>query len=247
MNLLFELNWFAIGQIILIDILLGGDNAILIALACRNLPPALRRRGILWGTGGAIAIRLVLVFFAMSLLAMPYLKLAGGLLLLWIGVKLLIDEKADHDHIKGSDQLLTAIKTIIIADLVMSIDNVIAVSSVAQHAGGDQQMLLVVFGILVSIPIIVWGSTMVLRIMDRFPLIITLGAALLGYLGGAMIFSDAGLMLLIAAQISWLGFTVPGLDLHFSLPGLVGAVAVPAVGHWIEGRRAKLAGAARDD
>ncbi|MGB4345949.1 MAG: TerC family protein [Burkholderiaceae bacterium] len=247
MNLLFELNWFAIGQIILIDILLGGDNAILIALACRNLPPALRRRGILWGTGGAIAIRLVLVFFAMSLLAMPYLKLAGGLLLLWIGVKLLIDEKADHDHIKGSDQLLTAIKTIIIADLVMSIDNVIAVSSVAQHAGGDQQMLLVVFGILVSIPIIVWGSTMVLRIMDRFPLIITLGAALLGYLGGAMIFSDAGLMLLIAAQISWLEFTVPGLDLHFSLPGLLGAVAVPAVGHWIEARRVKLAGTARDD
>ncbi len=247
MNFLFDLNWFAIGQIILVDILLGGDNAILIALACRNLPPALRSRGILWGTVGAIAIRLVLVFFAVSLLDMPYLKLAGGLLLLWIGVKLLIDEEADHDHIKGSDQLLTAIKTIIIADLVMSIDNVIAVSSVAQHAGGDQQMLLVVFGILVSIPIIVWGSTMVLKIMDRFPLIITLGAALLGYLGGAMIFSDAGLMLLIAAQVSWLEFTVPGLDLHLSLPGLLGAVAVPAVGHWIEARRAKLAGFAGDD
>ncbi len=247
MNFLLDLNWFAIGQIILVDILLGGDNAILIALACRNLPPALRSRGILWGTVGAIAIRLVLVFFAVSLLEMPYLKLAGGLLLLWIGVKLLIDEEAGHDHIKGSDQLLTAIKTIIIADLVMSIDNVIAVSSVAQHAGGDQQMLLVVFGILVSIPIIVWGSTLVLKTMDRFPLIITLGAALLGYLGGAMIFSDAGLMLLIAAQISWLEFTVPGLDLHLSLPGLVGAVAVPVVGHWIEARRAHVASAERDN
>jgi len=236
MNILLELNWIAVGQIILIDILLGGDNAILIALACRNLPPQQRTRGIFWGTVGAIVIRLALVSFAVALLNVPYLKLVGGLLLLWIGVKLLMQEDGDNDDIKGSDRLITAIKTIIIADLVMSIDNVIAVSSAAEHAGGEHQMLLVVFGILVSIPIIVSGSTMVLKVMERFPLIITLGAALLGYLGGAMIFSDAGLMLLIAAQVSWLEFDVPGLHMHFSIPGLIAALLVPALGLFLQAR-----------
>ena len=236
MNILLELNWIAVGQIILIDILLGGDNAILIALACRNLPPQQRTRGILWGTVGAIVIRLALVSFAVALLDVPYLKLVGGLLLLWIGVKLLIQEDEDNDNIKGSDRLMTAIKTIIIADLVMSIDNVIAVSSAAEHAGGEHQMLLVVFGILVSIPIIVSGSTLVLKVMERFPVIVTLGAALLGYLGGAMIFSDAGLMLYIADQLPWLEFDVPGLHMHLSAPGLIGALAVPAIGHWLQAR-----------
>ena len=237
-----ELNWIAVGQIILIDILLGGDNAILIALACRNLPPAQRKRGILWGTVGAIVIRLALVSFAVALLNVPYLKLVGGLLLLWIGVKLLIQEEGDNDDIKGSDRLITAIKTIIIADLVMSIDNVIAVSSAAEHAGGEHQMLLVVFGILVSIPIIVSGSTLVLKVMERFPVIITLGAALLGYLGGAMIFSDAGLMLYIADQLPWLQFDVPGLHMHLSAPGLIGALAVPAIGHWLQARASQTKG-----
>jgi YjbE family integral membrane protein len=234
MNTLLELNWIAVGQIILIDILLGGDNAILIALACRNLPPALRLRGILWGTFGAIVLRLLLVGFAVTLLNVPYLKMVGGLMLLWIGVKLLLDEEDDHDNIKGSDKLMAAVKTIIIADLVMSIDNVIAVSSAAENAGGEHKMLLVVFGILVSIPIIISGSSLVLKIMQRFPAVITLGAAMLGYLGGAMIFSDAGLMLYIADQLSWLEFTVPGLDMHISLPGILCAFAVPAIGLWFD-------------
>lgn len=242
MDFLLELNWIAVGQIILIDILLGGDNAILIALACRNLPPQQRSRGIMWGTAGAIGIRLALVSFAVALLDVPYLKLVGGLLLLWIGVKLLIQEDGANDDIQGSDRLITAIKTIIIADLVMSIDNVIAISSVAEHAGGEHQMLLVVFGILVSIPIIVSGSTMVLKVMERFPIIITMGAALLGYLGGAMIFSDAGLMLLIAAQVSWLDFVVPGLHMHLSVPGLIGAVAVPVIGHYLQARAPQTKG-----
>ena len=236
MDILLELNWLAVGQIILIDILLGGDNAILIALACRNLPPQQRTRGIMWGTVGAIVIRLALVSFAVALLNVPYLKLVGGLLLLWIGVKLLIQEDGGNDDIKGSDRLITAIKTIIIADLVMSIDNVIAVSSAAEQAGGEHQMLLVVFGILVSIPIIVSGSTLVLKIMERFPAIITLGAALLGYLGGAMIFSDAGLMMYIADQLPWLQFDVPGLHMHLSAPGVIGALAVPAIGHYLQTR-----------
>jgi YjbE family integral membrane protein len=129
-----NLNWIVVGQIILIDILLGGDNAIVIALACRHLPEKTRFKGILWGTVGAIAIRIVLIAFAVTLLDLPFLKIIGGLLLLWIGAKLLVEEDEAHDHISGSDRLISAIKTIIIADLVMSVDNVIAVASAAEQA-----------------------------------------------------------------------------------------------------------------
>ncbi|RRS03276.1 TerC family protein [Aquabacterium soli] len=184
--------WLAVGQIIMIDILLGGDNAVVIALACRNLPADLRRRGILWGTLGAIGLRIVLIFFAMSLLALPYLKLVGAALLLWIGVKLLVPEEDGHGDIKGSDRLWGAVKTIIIADFVMSVDNVIGIAGAAQGAGGHEghQMALVIFGLVVSIPIIVWGSSLVLKMMDRFPVIITAGAMLLGWIAGTLAVSD---------------------------------------------------------
>jgi YjbE family integral membrane protein len=183
--------WLAVGQIVMIDILLGGDNAVVIALACRNLPQELRRRGILWGTLGAIALRVVLIFFAMSLLALPYLKLVGAVLLLWIGVKLLMPDDDSHGNIKASDQLLGAIKTIIVADFVMSVDNVIGIAGAAQGSGHEgHQMALVIFGLVVSIPIIVWGSTLVLKLMDRFPLIITAGAMLLGWIAGTLAVSD---------------------------------------------------------
>ena len=186
--------WLAVGQIVMIDILLGGDNAVVIALACRNLPPELRRKGILWGTAGAIVLRVILIFFAMSLLALPYLKLVGAALLLWIGVKLLIPDDDSHGSIQASDKLLGAIKTIIVADFVMSVDNVIGIAGAAQGAGHEgHQMPLVIFGLLVSIPIIVWGSTFVLKIMDRFPLIITLGAMLLGWIAGTLAISDPAL------------------------------------------------------
>jgi YjbE family integral membrane protein len=184
--------WLAVGQIVMIDILLGGDNAVVIALACRNLPPELRTKGILWGTAGAIALRVVLIFFAMSLLKLPYLKLVGALLLLWIGIKLLVPDDGDHGDLKGSDRLLGAIKTIIVADFVMSVDNVIGIAGAAQGSSldGQHQMPLVIFGLLVSIPIIVWGSTMVLKLMDRFPLIITVGGMLLGWIAGTLAVSD---------------------------------------------------------
>ncbi len=184
--------WLAVGQIIMIDILLGGDNAVVIALACRNLPADLRRRGILWGTLGAIGLRIVLIFFAMSLLALPYLKLVGAALLLWIGVKLLVPEEDGHGDIRGSDRLWGAVKTIIIADFVMSVDNVIGIAGAAQGAGGHEghQMALVIFGLVVSIPIIVWGSSLVLKMMDRFPVIITAGAMLLGWIAGTLAVSD---------------------------------------------------------
>ncbi|ASU40374.1 hypothetical protein hmeg3_20140 [Herbaspirillum sp. meg3] len=238
MDFLMELNWFAVGQIILIDILLGGDNAIVIALACRNLPSNLRFRGILWGTFGAIAIRIALIAFAVSLLQMPYIKLIGGVLLFWIGTKLLSDDDG-HGEISGSDKLLAAIKTIIVADLVMSLDNVIAIASAAEQAAGEHQLLLVVFGILVSIPIIVWGSTLVLKLMEKAPLIITLGAALLGYLAGGMIISDVAIRGWVQSTLPHHEFVVPGLQLHLSLPGIVGAIGVVIVGSWLARKNAK--------
>ena len=240
MDFLLELNWLAVGQIILIDILLGGDNAIVIALACRNLPANLRLKGILWGTFGAIAIRVVLIAFAVTLLQVPYLKCLGGLLLFWIGIKLLAESDDAHGEIQATDRLLAAIKTIVIADLVMSIDNVIAVASAAEQAGGNQ-MTLVIFGILVSIPIVVWGSTVVLRLMERFPAIITLGAALLGYLAGGMVFTDNGLAPWIQAHLPPHEFVVPGIRLIVSIPGLVGATAVVLLGHWLGSRRMQSA------
>lgn len=236
MDFLLQLNWLAVGQIILIDILLGGDNAIVIALACRNLPAELRLKGILWGTAGAIAIRIVLIAFAVSMLQVPYIKLLGGLLLLWIGIKLLAADDGGHGEIRASDRLLTAVKTIVIADLVMSVDNVIAVASAAEVNGGEHQLLLVIFGILVSIPIIVWGSTVVLKLMERFSIIITLGAGLLGYLAGGMVFSDVGLTRWIQAYLPYHEFFIPALNTQISLPSIVGAITVVAIGTWLARR-----------
>ena len=187
--------WVAVGQIILIDILLGGDNAVVIALACRKLPPAQRRQGILWGTAGAIVLRIVLIFFALQLLAIPFLKIVGAILLVWIGVKLMVPDHDDgHSNIEGSDKLWGAVKTVIIADLVMSVDNVIAIAGAAESSGTEHGMALVIFGVLVSIPIIVWGSQLVIKLMDRFPFIITLGAMLLGWIAGTMTVTDPALV-----------------------------------------------------
>ncbi len=182
--------WIAVGQIILIDILLGGDNAVVIALACRGLPPKQRRLGIIYGTAGAIGLRVILIAFALALLTVPYLKLVGAVLLVWIGVKLLAPhEDESHANISASDKLWGAIKTVIVADLVMSVDNVLAIAGAAESAGAHQ-LPLVIFGLLVSIPIIVAGSQIVLKLMDRFPWIITAGAMLLGWIAGQMAFTD---------------------------------------------------------
>ncbi len=183
--------WFAVGSIIMIDILLGGDNAVVIALACRKLSAAQRTKGILLGTLGAIALRIVLIFFALELLRIPFLKIIGAALLVYIGIKLLApDPEGEHEEVAASDKLWGAVKTVILADLVMSIDNVIAIAGAAQSAHADHHMLLVVFGLLVSIPIIVWGSQLVLKVMDRFPVIVTLGGMLLGWIAGSMALGD---------------------------------------------------------
>ena len=185
------LDWAAIGQIILIDILLGGDNAVVIALACRNLPARQRRLGIFWGAAGAIVLRVILISFAVALLNVPALKLIGGALLIWIGVKLIAPpEEDEHANIQGSDKLWAAIKTIIVADLVMSIDNVIAIAGAAEQADPSHRTGLIIFGLLVSVPFIVFGSQIVLKLLDRFPLIVLFGGALLGWIAGGLIVGD---------------------------------------------------------
>ncbi|HYD79320.1 MAG TPA: TerC family protein [Paucimonas sp.] len=178
--------WVAILQIVAIDIVLGGDNAVVIGLACRRLPERQRRLGILWGMAGAIGLRVILILFAVTLLAVPYLKLVGAALLLWIGIKLLLPEADEGDHkIEAGATLAAAIKTIIVADAVMSLDNVIAIAG----AAGDSKFL-VVFGLLLSIPIIMLGSQLVIKLMDRFPIVIVAGGALLGWIAGGMAVSD---------------------------------------------------------
>ncbi len=228
--------WVAVGQIVMIDILLGGDNAVVIALACRKLPPAQRTKGILWGTAGAIVLRVVLIFFALTLLAIPFLKIAGALLLVWIGVKLLAPDADDgHANIAASDKLLAAIKTIVVADLVMSIDNVIAIAGAAQAAADHHEMPLVIFGLVISIPIIVWGSQLVIKLMDRFPFIITFGGMLLGWIAGTMLVSDPALA--AADRLAWM----PKLDQASSAikysAGIAGALLVLAIGKWLAMRR----------
>lgn len=190
LEFLQTLSWAAVFQIILIDILLGGDNAVVIALACRNLPKKQRMQGILWGTAGAIILRVVLIAFALTLLSIPFLKIIGALLLVWIGIKLLVPEDEGHDNIQGGATIMSAIKTIIIADFVMSLDNVIAIAGAAQGAHPDHQIGLVIFGLVVSVPIIIWGSTLVLKLIDRFPLVVTFGAGLLGWIAGGMLVTD---------------------------------------------------------
>ncbi|BDT70341.1 hypothetical protein os1_45340 [Comamonadaceae bacterium OS-1] len=220
--------WLAVGQIIMIDILLGGDNAVVIALACRGLPAAQRTKGILWGTVGAIVLRVVLIAFALSLLQVPYLKLVGAILLLWIGVKLLVpDDDGGHDNIQASDKLWSAVKTVIVADLVMSVDNVIAIAGAAQGAGETHQLPLVIFGLLVSIPIIVGGSQIVLKLMDRFPFIITLGGMLLGWIAGTMAYSDPALA----------AYLPQGKTANYAF-GVAGALLVLAVGKWMQRKSA---------
>jgi YjbE family integral membrane protein len=218
----------AVFQIILIDILLGGDNAILIALACRNLPAKQRLQGIIWGTAGAILLRVILIFFALKLLEIPYLKIIGALLLIWIGIKLLVGEDEGGHEVNASDRLWGAVKTIIIADLVMSVDNVIGIAGAAQGAGQAHQLPLVIFGLLVSVPIIVWGSTIVLKLIDKYPWVITVGAAILGWIAGDMFYTDK-----VMGQ--W-GFDPKNAPIHYAFK-VGGAALVVGVGLLLKSKR----------
>jgi YjbE family integral membrane protein len=210
-------------QIIAIDIVLGGDNAVVIALASRRLPPKQRNVAILWGVFGAIALRVVLIFFALYLLAIPFLRFVGALLLIWIGVKLLMPEpEGGEEHIAASNSLFSAIKTIVVADAVMSLDNVIAIAGAAKGSIG-----LVIFGLVVSVPIIVWGSKIVLKLMDRFPIIVVAGGGLLGWIAGDMTATDVALQDHIAAIVPALSSVLP----------VAGTLLVIALGKWLGGRK----------
>ena len=214
----------ALVQIVAIDIVLGGDNAIIIALACRNLPKKQKRLGILWGTAGAITLRVILVFFASALMTTPGLRLVGGALLLWIGIKLLTDQAGDEleGKIAQKVSLIGAIQTIIVADFVMSLDNALAIAAASKGS-----MFLVVFGLVVSVPIIIGGSAIILKMMERYPFIITLGAGLLGWLGGDLIANDK-----VNATI------LPAIILQFPwIAAIAGAGIVVGVGSLIATRR----------
>ena len=196
--------WIAVMQIIAIDIVLGGDNAVVIALACRRLPEHQRKLGIFWGVFGAIILRVVLIFFALSLLAIPYFKIVGAALLLWIGIKLLQPESEGAHEIDASTTLIGAIKTIIVADAVMSLDNVIAIAGAAKDEIG-----LVIFGLVISVPIIVWGSQLVMRVMDRYPITIVIGAGLLGWIAGDMVVTDVATKEWVNTQAKYLHWMAP--------------------------------------
>ncbi len=219
--------WVDVFKIIVIDLLLSGDNAVVIALACRNLPTEQRKKGITYGVVGAIGLRVVLTFFAVSLLSLPYLKLVGALLLIWIGIKLILPEEDEHGegNVKADTHLWGAVKTIIIADFVMSLDNVLGVAGAA-HGNA----MLLVFGLLVSIPLIAWSSQLVLKLIDRFPFIIYAGGALLGYVAGEMLIGEALFKEMVEARHA----------LHWLVPSLC-AVLVLVLGKWLALRKAATA------
>jgi YjbE family integral membrane protein len=202
--------WLGLAKIIGVNVVLSGDNAVVIALAARSLPPRQQKLAILYGAGAAVVLRIVLTLFAVALLALPWLKVAGGLLLFWIGVKLLVPEDGD-DNINASDHLLTAVKTILIADLVMSLDNVIAV---AAAAGGS--LTLLILGLAISIPLVVFGATLLVTLMERYPVIITVGAALIGMVAGEMMITDP-------VVLAWMQDHVAGIELDGGKPKLYGA------------------------
>lgn len=220
--------WVALAKIIWVNILLSGDNAVVIALAARSLPPKQQKNAIVLGSAAAIVLRVVLTVFAVQLLQYPYLKLVGAALLLWIGVQLLLPEDdGENSEVAGSDNLWVAIRTILLADLVMSLDNVIAVAAAAESGPPDAKLVLLLVGLGLSIPLIVVGSQVLLRVMERWPVIITAGAGLLGFVAGEMAVSDP-------AVVDWVGEAFE----PFAIPiALVCAAGVVVVGTRLARRR----------
>ena len=207
--------WIGLGVIIWVNIILSGDNAVVIALAARSLPKHQQKQAIFWGAGAAVVLRIALTIVAVKLLEFPYLKLVGGAALLWIAVKLLVPQDEDDGEVAASTQLWGAVKTILIADLIMSTDNVIAVAAAAKGS-----ILLLVLGLVISIPLVIFGATLLMVLMERYPIIITLGAAVLGWTAGEMGVTDPALADWVKANAHWLDWIAP----------VVGAVLVVVVG-----------------
>ncbi len=216
--------WIGLLKIIWINIILSGDNAVVIALAARSLPPQQQRTAVFWGSGAAVVLRIALTVVAAQLLALPYLQIVGGLLLLWIGTQLLGDEDEGEGESKEYGSMMAAIRTILIADLVMSLDNVIAVAAAAKGS-----MTLLVLGLAISIPLVIFGSTLMIKLMERFPIIVVLGAALIGWVGGETIVSDTIFKDVVQAN-PWM---------HYA-GAAIGVVLVVGIGKLIQARaRAK--------
>jgi YjbE family integral membrane protein len=220
--------WTALGSIILANVVLSGDNAVVIALAARSLPPHQQKQAIFWGSAAAIVMRIALTLIAVEMLTWPYLKAIGAVLLVYIGVTLLQeDDDGGEDGHDNTGSMLAAVRTILIADLVMSLDNVIAVAAAAK---GNTPLL--VLGLAISIPLIIFGSTLLLKVMERFPIIITLGAALLGFLAGEMLLTDPA----VTQRFGEMSHTV------INTAGALGAALVVVLGTWLQRRaRAKKA------
>ena len=215
--------WAALGSIILANVVLSGDNAVVIALAARSLPAEQQKKAIFWGSAAAIVMRIALTLIAVEMLKWPYLKIAGGLQLLYIGVSLLSEDDGGEGGSTEAGGMVSAIRTILVADLVMSLDNVLAVAAAAK---GNTPLLII--GLAVSIPLIIFGSTLLLKVMERFPAITTLGAALLGFLAGEMMFTDPA----VTARLGELSHDV------VNAAGAVGAALVVSTGLWLQ-RRAR--------
>jgi len=219
--------WAALGSIVWVNIILSGDNAVVIALAARALPPHQQNKAIFWGSAAAIVLRVVLTIIAVEMLRWPWLKIIGALLLLYIGITLMLEDEDEDGEAGGqAGGLLAAIRTILIADLVMSLDNVLAVAAAAK---GD--ILLLVIGLGLSIPLIIFGSTLLLKVMERYPIIIVAGAGLLGFLAGEMFLTDPALVARIGELPHW----------QVNVGGAVGAVLVVAVGWALQRRRERRA------
>jgi YjbE family integral membrane protein len=225
MDLTSGLFWTSLGSIILANIVLSGDNAVVIAMAARSLPPHQQNKAIFWGSAAAIVMRIVLTLIAVEMLKWPYLKAVGAVLLVYIGVTLLLedDDGGEEGDGKGNGSMIAAIRTILIADLVMSLDNVIAVAAAAKG-----NTILLILGLAISIPLIIFGSTLLLKVMERYPVIITLGAALLGFLAGEMLLTDPA----VTQRFGEISHDV------INGAGALGAVLVVVLGTWLK-RRAR--------
>jgi len=220
--------WVAALEIIVINILLSGDNAVVIALACRNLPKKLRMLGIFWGVIGAVVLRIVLTFFAVQLLLLPWLQIVGAALLVWIGIKLIAEDEDGEHEIEASDRLISAVKTVIVADLVMSLDNVIGVAGAAKGS-----LTLLVFGLVVSIPLVVVGAQLIMKLIERFSWLVIAGGGLLGFLAGEIATADTAIK-------PWIDASAPSL--HWIAP-TAGVIVVVAGGMWLTRRNRRAEGA----
>jgi len=222
--------WLALLQIVWINILLSGDNAVVIALAARSLPPKRQKQAIMIGSGAAIVMRVALTLVAAQLLELPWLKMLGAALLLYIGVTLVLPEdESEGEGGESSAGMMTAVRTILIADLVMSLDNVIAVAAAAKGS-----TLLLVVGLAMSIPLVVFGSTLLLKVIERFPVIVWLGAALLGFIAGEIVVGDPALADVLPALQEALGMDEHRLG---QVAGVIGAAVVVAIGRLLLKRR----------